>query len=136
MTTVPSLGSNGWVTNPGTMIETVFAFALTSDYSQSTIYQGEVTSIPYLINLYQQNREELSERLETALRTLYSRYNFENLYIDVTTTDNSLSGSPQTYDLSIVIEVTVDGRNYNLSRIARNLGSELAPVFEAINGVS
>lgn len=107
---VPSLSGAGWVKDPKLQLDTMFAYALVCDYSQSTIYGGSITSIPYIIATYMDDISELCSQLESSLFRYYQRV-FSTVQVDVTnTTTDGVS-----YALYISVVVTSAGQSYSLA---------------------
>ena len=109
VTVIPSLG-DGWVEDPVRKINLMFANALVSDYSQTTIYAGKVTSIPYIVATYQTNQATMASELEAALQ-LY----FKNVFsiVDVQVTYDAPIGNK--YNLYISINITENQKLFSLA---------------------
>ena len=125
---LPVLGGSSWVTDPALLLSTLFAHCLVADYSQSTIYNGTITSIPYFIATYQNDPLTMTVKLEEALTLYYSRY-FNNVTITVTYNDTQ----EITYPLNISILAIVNGVSYSLANVASIKNGVLLDVLQEIN---
>lgn len=72
--TLPLLGSEGFSQDPDIIMARLLQHAFLSDYSQSNIYAGSVTSIQYIISEHAQDPLALSVAMRKALLQYYSRY--------------------------------------------------------------
>ena len=125
---LPALNGNGWVTDPTILLNTLFAQCLVADYSQSTIYDGTITSIPYLVATYQDNPLVMATKLEEALTLYYSRY-----FVQVTVLVTYSDVPDILYPLYISIDVIVGGITYSLANVASIKNGMLNAVLQEIN---
>lgn len=123
---VPSLSE--WITDPKKKLNTQFAYALTADYSQSTNFNGKVTSIPWLIATYQNNQAELANEMEVALRAMYY-----DMFDSVTVNISYDTPVNATYNLYISIEVMQAGNSYDLAIVGQVDNGVLKSVLNQIN---
>lgn len=70
---IPSLSVDGFITNKNAIMVKLFEYFLTSDYSQSTTFRGDIASLKYLIATYETNIE-LKNTIITTLTRLYGAY--------------------------------------------------------------
>lgn len=128
---LPSLSGAGWVTEPGKMLSLLYAQALIALRSQSTIYYGNITSIPQIIASYQNSPSLLIEEMEKSLSNYLASY-FDAVVVNVTSdaTDlNLIIG----YTIYIYIKVTRDGIEKTLSVAMNTDDVVLRKVLGAIN---
>lgn len=103
MNVIPYPDLDGWEHDSQRIGELIFSHFLASNYSQTFIYQGNISSLAYLIQQYQNLPSELTTHLRTTLTNLFNRY-FTSSNVEVRITDSiSLPGS---LDLHIFIEYT------------------------------
>lgn len=129
MNTVPELGSGGWVTDPLKALDLIFAHALESDFSQSNVFHGRVTSIPFIIALHQTRPDNLSQELETALRNLFGRF-FDSTNISVRYAEPDAYGK---YVLTVGVSVTKNGIDYSLSTVISIKDGKVVEVLKELN---
>jgi len=125
---LPCLSGDSWCTDIRRQISNLFAYALTSNYSQSNIYNGNITSIPYLIAKYQNNQLDMADEMQVALTKYYNRY-FPNTNIQVDY-DTPVNDS---YKLYISVTITVNGIVYTLAVVAAVDNGALSKVLSQIN---
>lgn len=74
---VPSLTAGGWVTEPGMKLDLAFADFLASNYSQSEVFEGKISSLPYIIQHTSGNvdalRREAADSLQRHLHKLFEK---------------------------------------------------------------
>lgn len=71
--TIPSLQVDGFVVNKNAILVKLFEYFLTSDYSQSTTFRGDIASLKYLIATYESTFELKNDIISTLTR-LYGAY--------------------------------------------------------------
>ena len=110
---VPSLGSRGWVDDPDTVIDQLFANMLASDFSQSQLYHGEITSLQYIVKKSGHDPRRFCDDLQNALEQYIGRY-FEFTQANVTSyfLDKETNDGP--YGVRIEVTAVIDGRRVNL----------------------
>jgi hypothetical protein len=125
---IPILGSEGWVTDPQHKLTCMLAHALVSDYSQTTIYAGKVTSLAYIIATHQTDQTEMADVMESTLREYYSRVflvsDISVMYSDVI---------DQKYKLYISVSVIANGETYSLSVACDVDNGTLSHVLKIVN---
>ena len=74
VTPVPTLSTQGWVTDLGGKIDMLLAHFFLSDYNQTYLYPGRVTSLPELVQRCGGDARELVVLLRRALMDYLTRY--------------------------------------------------------------
>lgn len=110
---VPSLGARGWIEDPDTLIDQLFANMLASDFSQSQLYYGEITSLQYIVKTSGHDPRKFCEDLQTALEEYVGRY-FQFTQAKVTSyfLDKELNDGP--YGVRIEVTAVINDRRVNL----------------------
>lgn len=121
---IPSLDMTGWVEGIAQSADKLFAYFLTSDKSQSNIYQ--VHSFPFLIQKFTDRPRELEEGVQSALRALYSLY-----FDDVSVTVKVVPYKEDDSKLDVRINMTIRSGEYQYS-----LGRLISSVNKAISSVT
>lgn len=128
-TVIPSLGGTGWISDVKSKMVQMFSHALVSDYSQSNLFKGSVTSIPKIIAIYGHDQGLLVSELEAKLKNYYISV-FSNVDVKVIARDIIDSDN---YALSISVEVTENGEIFQLASLADVNDSVLGKVIREIN---
>ena len=71
---LPVLGQAGWLTDPNQILSQLLAQAIVANYSQSNIYYGKITSIPYIIFSYQNEPDRLVIELRDRITKYLNKY--------------------------------------------------------------
>ena len=79
----PSLSEDGWVRDSLQKADYLFGDFFVANYSQTVIYPGKVSSLPYIIQQYSGDPNSTAEALEKQLIEYFSEY-FPNVECQVT----------------------------------------------------
>lgn len=71
---VPTLSTTGSQQSPKLKMAKLFEYFLISDYGQSFIYAGNVTSLRYIISKNPSDVDTIKENIKEALIKMYNRY--------------------------------------------------------------
>lgn len=114
---IPSLSADGWIdkNNPKKMLDTMFAYTLSSNYSQSTVFKGSITSLNYLFASFQNNPPQLVIELEDAYTTYFKRV-FDTA--DVQCAYIMSPNNSSTYTVTISVTVTLNNETFDLATTA------------------
>ena len=126
---VPELGPGAWVTDPMKQLDLLMSHALESDYSQSTIYQGKIFSIPFIIASWQQDEVRLVEEINNGLGNYLGRY-FDSTDVNCTVTEVASDG---TYALNLAASVKRNGLSYGIERLAEIKDGHIRNVIKEAN---
>lgn len=132
VTPVPSLGGTGWVTEIAERADKLTSYFFISDYSQSTLYEGNITSLPWLIQQFGQDETALVRETREALQVYFGRY-FEQVQVDVSTQVDD-SEAPGTINMRIDVTVYENGQKYSLGRLVSSLDSKITKIITLNNG--
>ena len=83
---VPSLSSDGFITNKNLQMTKLFGYFMAADYSQSTFFKDSVYSLKYILAQYT-NPATAAVAIETALKELYKKY-YDKVTVFVDQQDN------------------------------------------------
>lgn len=101
---LPTLDTNGWVSDVQSKITGIFLDYLANNYSQSDIHLGNVRSLPYTIASNPRNTRDLRTAIERDIEIIYGAYT------DGVTTNISVTDFDESKELSfynIIIDVRV-----------------------------
>jgi len=108
---LPTLTLTGWIYDKNIIIKKLMEYFLTSDYSQSTLYYGKISSLKYLIKEYQYDKSLLIDNVKNTLENLYKRY-FKEVEIEISI-DDSTSEAVMYLDITCYDE---DNKKYTLTQ--------------------
>jgi len=114
---LPTLTISGFVFDKNIIMKKLFEYFITSDYSQSTLYYGKITSLKYCISENRGDTTAIAGSIRFNLQVMYSRY-FENVEVMVTPRTDYTEAGKNIINFYIDIDATdEDGNEYSLSRI-------------------
>lgn len=114
MKPLPTLSTNGWVTDIVALATRLMDYFLASEYSQSQFYYGEVSSLQYLIQQHGHDPQMLAQRTQLQLDRYLTRY-FEQVRVNVDVDDQPASGAH--YGLQIQADLSDGQRMHSLGRL-------------------
>lgn len=108
---IPSLTLDGWIDNKHLQIRKIWEYFMTSEYSQTNTFIGDICSLKYILatSIPEVN---LVSNVEAALRRMYSKY-FDNVNVDVILDQDT---DITKYILKISISCVDDDQTYYLNR--------------------
>jgi len=121
----PSLSENGWVSDALQKADLLFAQFMISEYSQTTIYFGKVSSLAYIIQEGSGDPLRTAELLETTLSDYFMNY-FNNVSCSVTYPVGQ-EGSRVYLNIALAFEDT-SGKTYSLTKVATLENSKVLAV--------
>lgn len=128
----PSLSTDGWIEAPLPKLDALITDFGYSEYSQSTLYHGRVSSLPYIIKANQGDPAGTSRDVIQSLTNYLLRY-YENARVESQVVPDSTSASK----VGITLNVTVydkTGSEIRLSRLLEYSGSKLMNYIAISNG--
>lgn len=109
-----SLSTLGLIDNVSLKADRITAYFFVSDFSQTTLMVGKVTSLAAIIQKYGSDELSLRSTLETQLQALYGRY-FDTATVNVST-DKPNPADPNRINLTVDVLVTENNVQYSLGR--------------------
>jgi hypothetical protein len=79
---VPTLSEDGWVSDGKSQGAYLFAHLFESNYSQSSIYKGNISSLAYVFAMYPEDPDHTMSLLQNMLQTYYGRY-FSDVTVEI-----------------------------------------------------
>ena len=122
----PSLSENGWVQDSLQKADALFADFLVAEYSQSTLYPGQVSSMTYLIQKGSGDPTYTAELLENALSDYFAKY-FNNITCSVTYPTGQTS-SRVFLNIALAFEDPNNSKTYSLTRVATLQDSKVVAI--------
>lgn len=128
VSSLPTLSIDGFVTNHELMMSKIFEYFLIADYSQSLIFQGDITSFKYIMatgNVV----NDLSSSMIDALTKLYERY-YDTASVEVQVTEHE---ETNTQYLKIGIVTENDGKKYYLYRSVQYTNGRIEKMADTVD---
>ena len=131
-TKIPTLSTIGWVETIEKKGDRVLSYFFTSEYSQSTLYPGKISSLQYLVKEHGQNDVELQSRISDTLDGLLRRY-FEQVSVTVRVSNISPE-QPGKLIIRFRCIIRENGVEYSLGRQVELLDGTLNKISKINNG--
>lgn len=112
---VPSLSTDGWVTDIRKKADLLLAHYFASDYSQSNVFLSRITSLSYQVQTFGHDPTQLRTLIQNGLETYLSRY-FDSVEVNVTI-EKGARGDTARYDIRFDGVVVQDGLRYSIGRL-------------------
>lgn len=77
----PSLSEDGWVSSSTKVADYLFSHFFISDYSQTYVYDKQVSSMPWIIQKNQGDMTQTLSDMQATLSIYFSRY-FNNVVVE------------------------------------------------------
>lgn len=129
---LPSLSEDGWLTSSVSKADALFSHFILSDYSQTYIYYGNITSFPWILQKNQGNIKSLINDLQNSLTLYFGRY-FNNVQVESTEEPNLNSPSKQIITIYISFEDS-DNKVYNLAKLLEISDLKVKKIIDISNG--
>jgi hypothetical protein len=131
---VPTVTSKGWVTDAAGKADLLLSYAFTSQYSQTSLYPGQVTSLQFMVQQWGNSPMQIQNLMSQAFEIYFTRY-YDRALVAITVIDpTSLVDGRLTVQLNA--EVTQDGVTYSVGRLVSFLNSTIVRIMNLNNGTS
>lgn len=112
---VPSLSAKGWLADPKAKADRLMAYYMTSNYSQTNLFRGEIVSLPKQIQQYGKSATDLRDYIQSDVERLFGAY-FDSVSCEVTT-DRPDPEDEGRLNITVSAFLTQDGQTYSLGRL-------------------
>lgn len=112
---VPSLAS--FLTTSGKKLDTLMTNFAISNFSQSYVYQGNITSLPYIIAIAQYNKARLRSETKTAVTKYLNRF-YDR--VEITVEVEYIDKTTERVDLRLGGTVTDGDVNFDMAGLLRS----------------
>lgn len=106
---LPMFASSGWTTSLNEKADGILSQFFEADALQSELYQGNVSSLQYLIHEYNNDPIKMVSAIRSALENLLGRYYPQGCNVEVTSDATSPTWVGSQYDIKITALVTENG---------------------------
>lgn len=113
-TVIPVLGGENWLADPELIMNKLFVHMFLTDYSQSNIYQGSVTSLQYILAEYGDDVPKLTNAVTNAITKYYGNY-FDGADVTFKLVDGD-TGTSGKMSFNLQITAVMNGKTYDLNR--------------------
>lgn len=116
VTPVPTMSTQGWVTDPAIKFDKLLADFFLADHNQSYIYKGSIQTLQGLIEKNGNQINSLIGELQQVLRTYLERY-YTTVDLDVKPENNMITDPKGRMTLIITVGVNDRGTQKQFGRL-------------------
>ena len=126
---MPSLSMDGWITSTSIKADYLISHFFVSEYSRTFLFEGEVASMPYLIQKHKNDILGLVRDVELTTKAYCGRY-FPKAEVQVSSKEHEAG----KYSLIIVVIVTdIEGKEFSVGRLVDVLDSKINKIAQLNN---
>lgn len=119
----PSLSPEGWIKPSNASLDDLLADFFYAEYSQSTIYYGEVASLPWILSRYPNNYDQIAELTHTTLSKYLCRH-FNEVFLDVKASADAVNPNRAVLHINVTA-VNAEGVQFTAGKALKILNSKL-----------
>jgi hypothetical protein len=135
VTPVPTLSTQGWVTDPSTKFDKLLSDFFLADHNQTYIYKGSVRSLQGLIEKHGSSIQGLIEDLTSSLKVYLERY-YDLVEISILPANDVYLDPRARMELKISIGVNDKGTQAQYSKLLQAKDSAMQSISNLNDGVS
>ena len=126
-----SLSEDAYVNNSTKVADYLFSDFLLSDYSQTYLYLGHVSSLAWILQDTQGDMSRTTQSVQTTLVDYFTRY-FNNVVCEVTEVPNQTD--PSSAQISIYLKFTdTENKEFVLGKLIDVIDTKIAKIIDINN---
>ena len=125
-----TLSTEGWIAEIAARCDRLLSYFFVSDYSQSELYSGNISSLPYIIKTYGDDELRLKTTLTNTLNDYLGRY-FDRA--DVVTSTNVVSDTDNRIEIKLIITVYEDNVQHSVGHLIQTVNSTISSIVNINN---
>ena len=128
---VPTLSFSGWIRSTPEKADYLFSHFYESEHSQTFLYKNRVANLQYIIQKNKDNIDSMCSEIQSTLTTYFSSY-FPRVVVEIDYIETPVNSGRITIRMYIAV-TDVDGKEFNLSRLADLIDSKFDKVRKLVN---
>ncbi len=132
-TPVPTLSTQGWVTDLSSKIDFLLAHFVSTDQEQSNIYKAHVSNLQSVIEQHQGDPLATADKIARTIQSYLGRY-YENVVAEARFSLVNETESLTTVKITLSLNFTEDGVQYTANRLLTYYNGKFKEITEANNG--
>lgn len=116
----PSIDA-GFIYDPGKKLDYIMSDFYETEFSQSYLFKGALTSLPYILQQNPNNQDGAINAVRTALTTIFLKY-FDDCEVSTAAEDTT---SATSYNIRLYVKVTQEGQSVELFNLLKTSGGKL-----------
>lgn len=128
---IPSLSEDHWASGSIKVADILLSHFFLSDYSQTYLYPGMVSSLPWIL---QETQNDMARTLTLAQSTLSNYFNkhFNNVVVEVSEVENKTN--PSKAQISLYIQFTDnDKKEYVIGKLLEIADTKITKIINQNN---
>lgn len=130
---VPTLSTQGWVTDLAGKIDTLLAHYISSDYEQSNTFKGSISNLQYLIEQHSGDPLSTADSIARSVQTYLGRY-YENVIAEAKFSLIDEKESRSTVKITLSLNFTEEGVTHTANRLLTYFNGKFKEITETNNG--
>ncbi len=130
---VPTLSTQGWVTDLSSKIDFLLAHFVSTDQEQSNIYKTYVANLQSIIEEHQGDPLSTADKIARTIQGYLGRY-YENVVAEARFSLNNEAESQTTVKITLSLNFTEEGVQYTANRLLTYYNGKFKEITEANNG--
>ena len=130
---VPTLSTQGWVSDPVSKFDFLLAHFFVSDYNQTFLYKDHVTSLPRIIEKHGSDMVSVIDSLKTLLSSYLAKY-YDSVDVDVQPTIPLDINPSSQIALTVKVGVSDKGTANVFGRLLQGQNAKIDKILKLNNG--
>ncbi|BAW19545.1 hypothetical protein [Ralstonia phage RP31] len=130
---VPTLSTQGWVTDLSSKIDFLLAHYVSTDQEQSNVYKNNISNMQYIIENYSGDPLQTAEAIARSVQTYLGRY-YEQVIAEARFVLDNAVESQTTIKITLALNFTEDGISYTANRLLTYFNGKFKSITEVNNG--
>ena len=130
-TLFPTLDTDSWVKTSIKVADYLFSHFFLADYSQTSIFIGQVSSFAWILQHYQSDMSQIMTQTQQTLSNYFSKQ-FDEVEVQIDEIPNPDSINDHKLSLFLTFK-DQDGITHNLERIIKYQGLKVTEIISVLN---
>jgi hypothetical protein len=133
VTPVPTMSTQGWVTELSAKIDTLLSHYVSTDAEQSNVYKNSVSSLQSLVEQHTGDPQATATAISRSVQTYLGRY-YQNVIAEARFDLIDPTESQTTVKITLSLNFTEGGITYTANRLLTYYNGKFKEITEANNG--
>jgi hypothetical protein len=130
---VPSMSTQGWVTELSTKIDLLLSHYISTDYDQSNCYRGNLSNLQYIVEQHSGDPLTTADEIARSIQSFLGRY-YENVIAEAKFELENPTESQTTVKITLALNFTEEGVSYTANRLLSFFNGKFKAITEVNNG--
>lgn len=133
VTPVPTLSTQGWVTDLSSKIDFLLAHFISTDQEQSNIYKQHLSNMQFIVEQHTGDPLATADAIGRAVQVYLNRY-YDNVIAEARFSLVDEEESLTTVKITLALNFTEEGVNYTANRLLTYYNGKFKEITEVNNG--